>query len=63
MSTSIKSLDVIKLHPSDTHKKAYSPRRVELLAESMLQHGQLEPIVINKSNTILSGVLRWEAAK
>jgi ParB-like chromosome segregation protein Spo0J len=63
MKAMIKRLAVQNLQPSETHAKAYSQRRVDMLAQSMLQHGQLEPLVINKKNTILSGVLRWEAAK
>lgn len=58
----ILKVPVSDLKPSEFHSKVYSPRRVELLAESMHQYGQLEPIIINESNTILSGVLRWEAA-
>jgi len=60
---SIIQVPVSDLKPSENHPKVYSPRRVELLAESMNQHGQLEPIIINDSNTIISGVLRWQAAK
>ena len=63
MSTTTMSMAVTDLRPSDTHSKAYSPRKVDMLVASMLQQGQLEPIVINKQNVILSGVLRWQAAK
>ena len=63
MPTEIKSMAVNELQPSDTNAKTYSTRKVDMLAESMRQQGQLEPIVVNKKNVILSGVLRWQAAK
>ncbi len=63
MRKQVKRLAVGDLRPSETHAKAYSKRKVDMLAESMHQHGQLEPIVVNQDGVILSGVLRWEAAK
>ena len=59
----IQKLTVSDLKPSQTHAKVYSTISAELLAASMLQHGQLEPIIVNQSNTIISGVLRWQIAK
>jgi ParB-like chromosome segregation protein Spo0J len=63
MRKQVKRLAVEGLRPSETHAKAYSKRKVDMLAQSMFQHGQLEPIIVNQDGVILSGVLRWEAAK
>lgn len=62
MRKQVKRLAVEDLRPSETHAKAYSKRKVDMLAESMHQHGQLEPVIVNNDGVILSGVLRWEAA-
>jgi ParB-like chromosome segregation protein Spo0J len=63
MQQELKSLAVADLLPSKTHAKIYEPRNLEILAESMRKYSQLQPIVVNSKNTIISGMSRWMAAK
>jgi ParB-like chromosome segregation protein Spo0J len=58
----VEQVDVKKLKSSSVHGKVYTERKVDTLANSMNTFGQLEPIVITKDFTIISGVLRVMAA-
>jgi ParB-like chromosome segregation protein Spo0J len=55
-------VEISKLRQSKTNARVYSERRVDLLAESIDNFGQLENIVINKKNVVISGWLRVLAA-
>jgi ParB-like chromosome segregation protein Spo0J len=54
--------EISKLRQSKTNARVYSKRRVDLLAESIDNFGQLENIVINKKNVVISGWMRVLAA-
>lgn len=54
-------LSELKEHPDNN--QIYSPTDLEELKNSLLIHGQLEPIVINKDKVIISGHRRFNALK
>lgn len=56
---------ISELKPHPTSLKIYSSNMtsVKQLAETIKMTGQLEPIIINNENLILSGVRRWKAFK
>jgi ParB-like chromosome segregation protein Spo0J len=62
MENSVVDVDINKLRQSKTNARVYSERRVDLLAESISNFGQLEYIVINKKNVVISGWMRVLAA-
>ena len=51
------------LYYSTTRKRGEESREINSMAESMKQIGQLEPLLIKPDGTILSGHLRYRAAK
>ncbi len=58
----------VKLHTLRPHPAAlliylYKPKDIKILANTMVSAGQLEPIVINSKNEIVSGVRRFKAAQ
>lgn len=59
------SLDKLQIHPLANQIYYYKKNKNDLkfLAETMKMVGQLEPIIINDKNEILSGNRRWLAAK
>ena len=63
MEKKIDDVDVKILRQSKTNARVYSKRRVDLLAESIDNFGQLENIVINKKNVVISGWMRVLAAR
>ena len=63
MEKTVIDVDINKLRQSKTNARVYSERRVDLLAESIDNFGQLENIVINKKNVVISGWMRVLAAR
>ena len=63
MEKTVIDVDISKLRQSKTNARVYSERRVDLLAESISNFGQLEYIVINKKNVVISGWMRVLAAR
>lgn len=53
----------LKPHPTSLRIYSSNMTSVKQLAETIKITGQLEPIIINKKNIILSGVRRWKAFK
>ena len=63
MEKKFDDVDISILRQSKTNARVYSERRVDLLAESIDNFGQLEKIVINKKNVVISGWMRVLAAR
>ena len=63
MEKKFDDVDISILRQSKTNARVYSERRVDLLAESIDNFGQLENIVINKKNVVISGWMRVLAAR
>ena len=63
MEKKIDDVDISILRQSKTNARVYSERRVDLLAESIDNFVQLENIVINKKNVVISGWMRVLAAR
>jgi hypothetical protein len=60
----ILKLDPKKFKAHDKNKDIYGPEKVdEGLIDSIRQHGQLEPIVVDQDLKIISGHRRWRAIK
>jgi len=63
----IQEVDIEKLHKSDLQPRTHmDEERLEELAESIRQHGILQPILVRKSPEgfeIIAGERRWRAAK
>ena len=55
------SINQLKPHPLNS--KIYSNGNTEDLEASIQENGLLDPIVITKDNTIISGHRRWNACK
>lgn len=51
------------LNPHTLNSQIYTNQNTEDLEASIQENGLLEPIVITKDNTIISGHRRWEACK
>jgi ParB-like chromosome segregation protein Spo0J len=62
MEKTVIDVEISILRQSKTNARVYSKRRIDLLAESISNFGQLENIVINKKNVVISGWLRVLAA-
>jgi site-specific DNA-methyltransferase (adenine-specific) len=56
-------VDISKLKINDLHKQIYQINDIEDLKESILESGQLVPIIVDPQWFILSGVRRLEALK
>ena len=57
----LKYLSSLKPHP--LNNKIYSNGNTEDLEASIQENGLLDPIIISKDNTIISGHRRWNACK
>ena len=55
------ALDQIKL--GKNHSRPYGPGDVSDLMDSLREHGQLQPVVVDNENNLLMGFRRYEAAK
>ncbi|MGJ8562822.1 MAG: site-specific DNA-methyltransferase [Alphaproteobacteria bacterium] len=51
------------LKPYEGNAKIHSKRQIKLIAASMQAYGNINPIVVDKNNTIIAGHGRLEAAK
>ena len=52
-------IDIKKIKPNPTNDEIYTSTDLSTLKQSLERNGQLEPIVINKDNTIISGHRRY----
>ena len=52
-------IDITKINPNAVNDEIYTPTDLGILKQSLERNGQLEPIVINKDNTIISGHRRY----
>ncbi len=57
------AISELKAHPLSLKIYSSNMASVKQLAETIKMTGQLEPIIINQENIILSGVRRWKAFK
>ena len=55
-------IDIKKIKPNPTIDEIYTSTDLSTLKQSLERNGQLEPIVINKDNTIISGHRRYFSA-
>lgn len=53
------ALDILEPHPF--HQQVYKVDNIDLLKKSLEEEGQQQELIINDSNQIISGVLRWKA--
>ena len=52
-------IDIKKIKPNPTNDEIYTPTDLTILKQSLERNGQLEPVVINKDNIIISGHRRY----
>ena len=52
-------IDIKKIKPNPTNDEIYTSTDLSTLKQSLERNGQLEPIVINKDNVIISGHRRY----
>ena len=55
-------IDIKKIKPNPTNDEIYTSTDLSTLKQSLERNGQLEPIVINKQNLIISGHRRYFSA-
>ncbi|MBO5076832.1 MAG: ParB/RepB/Spo0J family partition protein [Clostridia bacterium] len=67
IDTGITEVDIMSVEPAkDQPRKVFDPEKLEDLADSIREHGLIQPIVVNKSTngyTIIAGERRWRAAR
>lgn len=51
------------LKPADYNPREISNQAFEGLKESIREFGIVDPIIVNKDNTIIGGHMRWQASK
>ena len=56
-------ISTLKVHPAQASIYSVEPEDVESLAENIKKLGQLEPAIVSKDGTLLSGYTRCEALK
>ena len=56
-------VDISSLIPHPLNSKIYSNGNTDDLEASIQENGLLDPIIISKDNTIISGHRRWNACK
>ena len=60
----IENIQISKIRPDkDQPRKYIDPEAVEGLAESYKNQGLINPIEVDKDNVIITGELRYQAAK
>ncbi len=64
----VTSLPIQKVEPNPTQpRKVFDPEELELLAESIRQHGIIQPLTVRKEESgyyqIIAGERRWRAAR
>ena len=52
-------IDITQITPNPFNDEIYTPTDLTTLKQSLERNGQLEPVVINKDNTIISGHRRY----
>ena len=67
-SDSVVELKITEVEPNQNQpRKSFDPEKLALLAESIKEHGLIQPIVVTKGKngfyTIVAGERRWRAAK
>ena len=55
-------ISISKIKPNPINEKIYDNTELSTLTNSLEQYGLLEPIVVNKKNTIISGHRRYYSA-
>ena len=67
IDTGIIEVDIMSVEPAkDQPRKVFDTEKLEDLADSIREHGLIQPIVVNKSTngyTIIAGERRWRAAR
>ncbi len=67
IDTGISEVDIMSVEPAkDQPRKVFDPEKLEDLADSIREHGLIQPIVVYKSEngyTIIAGERRWRAAR
>lgn len=67
IDTGIIEVDIMSVEPAkDQPRKVFDPEKLEDLADSIREHGLIQPIVVYKSEngyTIIAGERRWRAAR
>ena len=67
IDTGISEVDIMSVEPAkDQPRKVFDPEKLEDLADSIREHGLIQPIVVYKSDngyTIIAGERRWRAAR
>ena len=67
IDTGITEVDIMSVEPAkDQPRKVFDPEKLEDLADSIREHGLIQPIVVYKSEngyTIIAGERRWRAAR
>ena len=67
IDTGITEVDIMSVEPAkDQPRKVFDPEKLEDLADSIREHGLIQPIVVYKSAngyTIIAGERRWRAAR
>ncbi len=67
IDTGITEVDIMSVEPAkDQPRKVFDPEKLEDLADSIREHGLIQPIVVYKSTngyTIIAGERRWRAAR
>ena len=58
-----KRISTLKTHPAQASIYSVESEDVESLAENIKKLGQLEPAIVSKDGTLLSGYTRCEALK
>tara|TARA_Y100000593_G_scaffold39283_1_gene75972 strand:+ start:2549 stop:4315 length:1767 start_codon:yes stop_codon:yes gene_type:complete len=56
-------LSLNQINPNPINEQIYSPSEIDDLEQSLKTHGQLEPIVLTKDHTLISGHRRFYAIK
>jgi ParB family chromosome partitioning protein len=66
-ASSVTQLRISDIEPNrDQPRKKFDPEKLQSLAESVLQHGVVQPIIVKKKGkgySIIAGERRWRAAK
>lgn len=59
----MKKIPIKDLKPYHKNARTHSPKQIRQIAKSIQQFGFVNPVLIDKENTILAGHGRVEAAK
>lgn len=59
----VRETDITLLRPYGRNSRSHTDRQIALIAESIRDFGFVNPILIDRENTIIAGHGRWEAAR